>query len=729
MKIKSCEIGNFGKLEGKTIQLDDRITVIRGENESGKTTLSAFIKYVLYGYGKRGRDERGNDKLRYTPWKGKGSAGALTLTLDNGEFYRVERSAVPKETSKIINYAGKTCFEGEEPGEALLGIDLSTYTKSAFVGQMDVEPSGIKDIGASVERLILDAQDDISSANANKILNNAKNSLYNKMRSTGKIFDINSKISALCEKKNIQAENHKELISSKYSFDETDAKVKSNKELLAKLYAEIENIDAYDADRRLLAIKEAVAEKETCCERYKNAVAVASFGDFIPDRVYFDELSRAFSDYLTALPERAKGQEALNDASSHLSELVEGVAFLKSAFSGVLPTPKALDLALEKAKKLYSGSKTLKVIAIVLCCLVLTLPVALIVFIISGNKKKKAEKLVSDSGFSSVSEFSDFAARYAAVLSDISRAQDAVAKSKRALEEKDMEFSMSRDMLTQKLSRMGYSMAEDSIQDIKDRIIPSLSMKVKECETALSEYKNAENALKALMSVSDMEELSKKAEKKQQQAPARSREAVDREIRYTEGANALLEKKLSELSAGIARLEAICEDPSEIEAELSSARAEFDLYTLKHDALELAIKVIEDSKEDIRLDVLPVISRRASELFSDFTDKKYRSLTLDSDFGVSVLEENDTVSRSVGFLSAGAVDTAYLALRISFAEHFCRENPTLIFDDSFVKMDETRLSNILRVIKGLSENYQIVILTCHTREEMFFGKDCKIITM
>ena len=55
MKIRSCEIGNFGKLSDRTVNLSDGITVIRGGNESGKSTLSAFIKYILYGFP--GREE------------------------------------------------------------------------------------------------------------------------------------------------------------------------------------------------------------------------------------------------------------------------------------------------------------------------------------------------------------------------------------------------------------------------------------------------------------------------------------------------------------------------------------------------------------------------------------------------------------------------------------------------------------------------------------------------
>ena len=51
MIIKSLEIISFGKFKNKTIDFDDGLNVICGDNESGKSTIMSFIYAMLYGFG------------------------------------------------------------------------------------------------------------------------------------------------------------------------------------------------------------------------------------------------------------------------------------------------------------------------------------------------------------------------------------------------------------------------------------------------------------------------------------------------------------------------------------------------------------------------------------------------------------------------------------------------------------------------------------------------------
>ena len=44
MKLRELKLKNFGKFHDKSIQLQDGINVICGENESGKTTMHTFIR-------------------------------------------------------------------------------------------------------------------------------------------------------------------------------------------------------------------------------------------------------------------------------------------------------------------------------------------------------------------------------------------------------------------------------------------------------------------------------------------------------------------------------------------------------------------------------------------------------------------------------------------------------------------------------------------------------------
>lgn len=57
MKLRELKLKNFGKFHDKSIQLQDGINVICGENESGKTTMHTFIKAMLFGL-ERGRGRR-----------------------------------------------------------------------------------------------------------------------------------------------------------------------------------------------------------------------------------------------------------------------------------------------------------------------------------------------------------------------------------------------------------------------------------------------------------------------------------------------------------------------------------------------------------------------------------------------------------------------------------------------------------------------------------------------
>ena len=62
------------------------------------------------------------------------------------------------------------------------------------------------------------------------------------------------------------------------------------------------------------------------------------------------------------------------------------------------------------------------------------------------------------------------------------------------------------------------------------------------------------------------------------------------------------------------------------------------------------------------------------------------------------------------------MDAAYLSLRITLTQYLYNEKPVLIFDDAFTRFDDERLERICKVLEKLSEQYQILILTCHERE-------------
>ena len=62
------------------------------------------------------------------------------------------------------------------------------------------------------------------------------------------------------------------------------------------------------------------------------------------------------------------------------------------------------------------------------------------------------------------------------------------------------------------------------------------------------------------------------------------------------------------------------------------------------------------------------------------------------------------------------MDQLYLSLRLAVAAELTPEAP-LVLDDAFVRFDDTRLTRAMELLKHISENQQVILFTCQSREE------------
>lgn len=102
MKIKNIKINNYGILENKEINLENKINIIYGKNESGKSTLLNYIKNIFYGISKNKNGKEISDYEKYTPWGREEFSGKLSYELDNGENFEVYRD-FNKKNPKVFN--------------------------------------------------------------------------------------------------------------------------------------------------------------------------------------------------------------------------------------------------------------------------------------------------------------------------------------------------------------------------------------------------------------------------------------------------------------------------------------------------------------------------------------------------------------------------------------------------------------------------------------------------
>ena len=97
MIIEKIEIGSFGKLDNMTISLSDGVNIIRGGNESGKSTICNFIKFIFYGL-----PSKAEDKMKLISWNTSTARGAITFRNDDGRRFRAEREVICATDRKSV---------------------------------------------------------------------------------------------------------------------------------------------------------------------------------------------------------------------------------------------------------------------------------------------------------------------------------------------------------------------------------------------------------------------------------------------------------------------------------------------------------------------------------------------------------------------------------------------------------------------------------------------------
>lgn len=150
-------------------------------------------------------------------------------------------------------------------------------------------------------------------------------------------------------------------------------------------------------------------------------------------------------------------------------------------------------------------------------------------------------------------------------------------------------------------------------------------------------------------------------------------------------------------------------------AELSERR---DKLVFEYEALELASDTLTQAGAEIQNRMTPVLSRRSAELFAKLTDGRYDALTLDRQLKAVAKPAENSVGYDSAFLSVGAIDQLYLAVRLAICELAldAQEKCPLILDDALVNFDDERCLAALRLLKEESADRQVILFTCHSRE-------------
>ncbi len=140
MKIKELYIRGFGKFRDSRIELKEGINLISGKNESGKSTIHAFIRGMFFGLRRlRGRASRDDSYSRYEPWEHPGFYGGELRFESGGKLFRLSRNFSRGQTSEqlVCDSDGEVLSIEEGDLEVLLGgISERVFDNTISVSQL-----------------------------------------------------------------------------------------------------------------------------------------------------------------------------------------------------------------------------------------------------------------------------------------------------------------------------------------------------------------------------------------------------------------------------------------------------------------------------------------------------------------------------------------------------------------------------------------------------------------
>lgn len=145
MKIKNIKINSYGTLKQKEINLKNKINIIYGKNESGKSTLLNFIKNIFYGISKNKNGKEISDYEKYLPWVGEEFSGKIGYELNNGNYFEIYRDFHKKNPKvfdanldEISNNFKIDKKDGNQFFFEQTGVSEQTYVSTIMSAQQEV---------------------------------------------------------------------------------------------------------------------------------------------------------------------------------------------------------------------------------------------------------------------------------------------------------------------------------------------------------------------------------------------------------------------------------------------------------------------------------------------------------------------------------------------------------------------------------------------------------------
>ena len=707
MKIYSMT-ATFGKLNHETLTLMPGLNVVQAHNEWGKSTWCAFILAMLYGIDTSSRSKKDfiADKERYAPWSGAPMSGKMDICW-NGRDITVERSTKGRSVFGVFRaYETQSGIPVPELtaancGEKLLGVEQRVFARAGFVRLKDMPVTQDESLRRRLNALVTTGDE---SGSADALAQKLKD-LKNKCRfnRSGLLPQAEAQQREL-EGRLAEIEN---LGRQVQAIDNRQGELKA---YLAQLQNHRQAL-RYEEDRNFAGkLAMARAQLEIADDRAAALEAVCASLSAPAELERKKQLLQQLQEQMDALqmeiqlqpPEPGMPQTApqFRDA--------DPAAAVGQAERDLLEYEQLLGSRKEPRKALWILGLVAAAAGIPLLLLKNWILLALgTVMTVAGvllqHSRKRANRqlelqarqierfyapLETNRWVAEARCYAQACAQYEALLSDHRERRQQLERRAKAL----------------------YSQTEELTGG------QSLARCQQETETALQHHRAYGDALREHSRLTET---------------VAALESAHRQIQPPEEPDLLTfteletERILSDVTAEVrqlhvrlgqcqGRMEALG-DPESLRLQLAQVTGRITELEKVYSAAVLALQTLEKARQELQRRFAPRITQRSQEILEQLTGGRYQRLTWGEDLSVSTAAQGEDTLHSALWRSDGTADQLYLALRLAVAEELTPEAP-LVLDDAFVRFDDGRLKEALKILKQTGRDRQVILFTCHSRE-------------
>ena len=746
MYVKEIHVRSFGTLRDYDAFPSRGLNVISGPNESGKTSIAMFIKFMLYGLpGTRGA--AATERKKYVNWKTGAASGTLVVVTDSGVEYRIERTLAEtsgkergtlRETVSLVREPEGTPvgFSGSV-GEYLLGVPEAVFVNTAFVRQTTGVKPEAETLSRSVENMVTAADEKVNVKKALEELDHARVALLHKNKTGGMIKELEAERYALREKVESDKSISDETVRVEASLDETRKKLSSVEDNV-KYYDELFSaLKAISDKRKLDAVAKTAQDLDKTAKQLDEAKKTAPDGDC--DGVVglfgrnYEALAKAREKY-EALPEPEEDDDEGEFEGDPFevvrrSERLRSRAKARTAWGIVFLALGLLGAAGAAVLRLMKNSPEWFYVAAGAAALVI---ISVIFFAFGSKSRSDLRAVIEEWGAPSADELAQTVR-----IREEERKENLGLREKKEKARSDLEAATSAvEESREKLTGIAKKLSVDVPEDAEDgELLDAIRTAAEEKRSAVSRLESERASLtgrlaalreqtadvdpEATVNAAREAMAAETGRKAASMGPEAIREAaMKRDL--CRGSAIELRKKEAELDRRLAELRATARSPAKAAEKLEKLDSLIDDLKRRHAAYVTAYEALNLAGDNLRSGVLPQVRQTAGDMMSEISRGKYRGLSISPAMEL-FFTDAEAGTREAELLSSGTEDAAYLSLRLALIKALFSgegtEYPPVVFDESFARFDEDRLGAAVALLSSESFGLQSFLCTCREEEE------------